>query len=89
MEQERRTVTLSLAEYAELLDDSMRYSILYRGILSKASLNYNETGLMFQDGDIDLILKLIQITLLIFMQLFLTSNQGKQNISTLMISKQI
>ena len=59
MEQERRTVTLSLAEYAELLDDSMRYSILYRGILSKASLNYNETGLMFQDGDIDLILKLV------------------------------
>ena len=59
MEQENRTVTISLAEYYDLIDDSVKLRLLVSACFANSSLNYDGSELLFRDADICLALQVV------------------------------
>ena len=59
MEQEIRTVTLSLGEYNELVEDSIKLRLLVSACFTNSSLSYDGNELRFRDADICLALQVV------------------------------
>lgn len=59
MEQENRTVTISLAEYYDLIDDSVKLQLLLSACFTDSTLSYDGKALRFCDENINLVLRLI------------------------------
>lgn len=59
MEQENRTVTISLAEYYDLIDDSVKLRLLVSACFANSSLSYDGNELRFRDADICLALQVV------------------------------
>ena len=56
---EEKEVTISLAEYQELLDDSKSLQIIMDILYKGASLNWKDDGLMFNNDHVGVILKIL------------------------------
>lgn len=59
MEQEIRTVTLTLEEYNELVDDSVKLQLLLSACFIDSTLSYDGKALRFRDDNINVALQII------------------------------
>ena len=76
MEQEFRTVrtvTLSLGEYNELVEDSIKLRLIVAACFSNSALGYDGKSLRFDDDDVNLALQVIDSARYRERMLFLTS----------------